>query len=202
MGSDNHGNKKIIGLLTKDSRLYFDLVKVLRARRLEFRSLEFHSSINFDIGVVLTSEDELADIDFEPKIGVADAYQGVRMAIQALCGKSVIKELIIGVDPGDYPGIAVLADGEMIEALQANTIDQSIKILGDMLDAYVFDASRLRIGHGAPEARNTILNAVSQMFTVIEIVDESRTTKRTKTPDIDAAIAIARSKGHLTRIRN
>ena len=199
---ESSGAGKIIGILTEDSRLFFDLVKVLKARKLEFRSLEFDSSINFDIGVVLTSEEELASINFQPNIAVPDAYQGVRMAIQALCSEEKFKEIIIGIDPGKYPGIAVLANGEIIESLQANSMSQCTKIVADMLEVYCYERSRLRIGHGAPESRDQIINKVSQLFSVVEIVDESSTTKHTKTPDIDAAIAIAKSSGHMQRITN
>ncbi len=193
---------KIIGLLTTNSRLYFDLVKVLKARKLEFRSLNFDEPVNLDIGVVMTGQEDFDKVDFSPKVNVTDVYRGVREAIQMLCGDGPFKELVIGADPGKYPGIAVVVEGEVIEALQANSTEQAIKIVKDMLEAYCFERSRLRIGHGAPDSRNQILNKVSQLFSIVEIVDESSTTKRTKTPDIDAAITIARSKGHIEQILN
>ena len=53
-------DKKIIGILTKDSKLYFDLLKALKAKTLRFRSLDFDKGIPMDVGVVLTGQGESA----------------------------------------------------------------------------------------------------------------------------------------------
>ena len=77
----------------------------------------------------MTSKEELAKIIFEPKIAVPDAYQGVRMAIQALCGEKQFKELIIGIDPGKYPGIAVLAKGEVMLSFSLDSVKDNLLTL-------------------------------------------------------------------------
>lgn len=193
--------QKTIGLLTEDSRLYYDLVKALRKKRLAFRSLNFGDRFPMDVGVILTSPVEKDEINFRPVIGVEDVYEGIRLGIQALRGEEPFGKLVIGVDPGKEPGIAVLVDNEVIEVAKANSSADAAKILAEMLDNYIFHHSVLRIGNGAPESRNEILNKVTQLFSAVEIVDEFGTTKLKKNSHIDSAISIARSRKCIERIQ-
>lgn len=150
----------------------------------------------------MTSPDEINKMCFEPRIAVVEVEKAIRQAIQTLSGVIRFEELIIGVDPGKKPGIAVFANDEILEKQQANSSVECAHCLKEMVKAYSFDTSKLRIGHGAPESRKEILDKVGHIFTIVEIVDESRTTRRTRTPDIDAAISIAKSWKCLERIRN
>jgi hypothetical protein len=56
---------------------------------------------------------------------------------------------------------------------------------------------RLRVGHGDPTNRNRIINALAPLGLPVEIVNEEGTTPRipSPTPDADAAVEIARSRG-------
>ena len=202
METDNNSQSKIIGLLTEDSRLFFDLVRELKRRKLSFRSLNFNEKVPLDIGVILTSQNELAQMDFPVVVGVGveDISRGIRKALQALSGMGSFPELVIGVDPGKEPGIAVLANGHVIELHRSRDSIECAKTIIEMLDSYCYEASRLKIGDGALESRNEILNKVAEAFSIVEIVDEFRTTKLTKDSHVDAAISIARSKKCLKRM--
>ncbi len=202
--------KNIIGLLTSDSRLFFDLVKELRFRGLPFRSLNFGEAPPMDIGVILTSQYDVDKVERTawgssmPIIPVDDIYKGIRRAFQALTGIEIFEELVIGVDPGKEPGIAVLVNNEVLEVSQARSWDKCVEIIHHMLDSYIFRTSRLKLGNGAPESRDFILDHVADSFTVVEVMDEFRTTKLTKNmeSDKDAAINIARSRRIVKKIHN
>ena len=195
---------KVIGILTEDSRLFFDLVKEFRKRKLAFRSLVFGEKTPMDIGVILTSQSDADRINFEKVVVVdnADIYMGIRKAFQALSGMDPFEEMIIGVDPGKEPGIAVLCNDELIESHKARGQMKCAIIILHMLDSYSYENSKLRIGHGAPQSRDEILNLVADAFDIVEIINEFRTTKLTKNAesDVDAAINIARSGRCIRRL--
>ncbi len=187
----------LIGILTTDVRLYYDLIRLLKSKSLEFKMLNFDEPIPLDIGVILTSEDEVKMINFEPKIAVKDIELGIRQARLALRGLSSDETVIVGVDPGPKPGIAVLCAGQIIETQRTHSpeeaADRIIEILGD----YAFERSVLKIGHGSPEHRDRMLAVLSNYFTQVEIIDETRTSTKSHTTHVDAAIAIARHRRKL-----
>lgn len=204
MSSQDDRPGKNIGILTEDSRLFFDLVKELRKRKLGFRSLVFGEKTPMDIGVILTSQADIGRIDFDKIVIVddTDIFMGIRKAFQALSGVDPFEEIIIGVDPGKEPGIAVLCNDGLIESHKTRGQMKCAIIILHMLDSYSYTNSKLRIGHGAPQSRDEILNLVGDAFDVVEIINEFRTTKLTKNAesDVDAAINIARSGRCIRRL--
>ncbi len=195
---------RIMGILTEDSRLFFDLVKELRKRKLAFRSLIFGEKTSMDIGVILTSQADIDRIDFDRVVAVdhKDIFMGIRKAFQALSGMDPFGEMVIGVDPGKEPGIAVLCNDELIESHKTRGQIKCATIILHMLDSYSYETSKLRMGHGAPQSRDEILNLVADAFDIVEIINEFRTTKLTKNAesDVDAAINIARSGRCIRRL--
>ena len=110
-------------------------------------------------------------------------------------GKKRFRSLIIGIDPGKRPGIAVLGDGEILNVYQPATPEDVVKIVKQVKRTYPDQDLLIRIGHGAPTQRNRIINALFNFDMAMELVDESHTTHKTPQPDIKAAIDIALSHG-------
>ncbi|MCK4445079.1 MAG: hypothetical protein KAW09_11085 [Thermoplasmata archaeon] len=188
--------EKVIGLLTKDFRLYHDLVKALKRRDLGFMSLSFEDSIPPNVGVVITSREEVDKVDFERKVACEDIGKAIAESIRVLKGKERFEELIIGIDPGAKPGIAVVGDGTVLETKGANSPEEVAELIREIVESYPADFVGLRIGHGDPTNRNRIINSLSSQRFDIEIVDEKGTTPRSDTPDQEAAIGIAFIRGH------
>ncbi|MBA3044989.1 MAG: hypothetical protein FP824_02105 [Euryarchaeota archaeon] len=182
--------RDVIGILTANVRLYYDLSKFLRTGNLKFKILDFNSAIPNDIGVILTSPEELDAVNFEPKIAVEDLEIGIRKARQAMNGLGEELVLVIGVDPGPEPGIAALSNGLVIETRQAQNPEHAADIIFGILNGYSFSQSILRIGNGSPEYRDRILELVSGNFNYVEIVDETGTSKVGE-GHVDAAVRIA-----------
>ena len=181
----------MIGILTKDVRLYYDLIIFLKSRRIQFRMLDFDRKIPRDIGVVLTSQDELEAIDFEPKIAVTDLEADVRRARQVAAGMERAQELVVGVDPGPMPGIAAISQGKVIETAQAQNPAHAADIIFGILSDYSYSQCVLKIGHGAPEERDQLIELVGGSFDRVEIVDEA-STSRAREGHEDSAVRIAR----------
>jgi len=109
---------KTLGVYTKDFSLYHDLLKVLRIRKIPYVSLSSIDHIPRRIGVILTSHSELHDIKSQ-KIIAADVYDtidhAVDLALQMLLGKELYSKVLIGVDPGEQPGVAVVGDDILLQ---------------------------------------------------------------------------------------
>ncbi len=233
---------KIIGVLTENFSLYYDLVRTLREKGLPFVSLEFDEPIPRTVGVILTSRFEQPSIAFEGIIGIeagpemekeqnarakrdeepdeepdenrdedtdaprADRTYGslqrdaaiqraINSAVHLLAGGDEYTHLVIGVDPGKRPGIAVIGDGTIVNTYQAPSVERTAPYIDQMLATYPSKRVTIRIGHGATTQRNRIINALLERGCEVEIVDETNTSERVEDRDIHAAINIAITQG-------
>ncbi len=186
---------KVLGILTEDFRLYHDLVAALKARDLPFSSLSFARRIPDTVGAVLTSPSEANRIRFHHVVPVDDIDSAIAKALQLLKGKTEWNELLIGVDPGREPGVAVVGDGELIDTRLAASPEAVAFHVRQTVRNFPARDVKVRIGHGDPTNRNRILNAIARDRLRVEIVDEAGTTHRSPQPDVDAAIDIARTPG-------
>ena len=187
--------RKVLGILTEDFRLYHDLVTALKSRDVPFRSLSFQEPVPREVGAVLTSEAEAPRVRFPAVVAVTDVDDAVAKALQIVRGHRQWRELVVGVDPGEEPGVAVVGDGEVIDTRLAASPEAVADLARRALLAFPAERVRLRVGHGDPTNRNRIINALSPLGLPVEIVDEKGTTHRSPMPDADAAIAIARGRG-------
>jgi len=185
----------IIGVLTENFSVYYDLVRVLKEKNIVFESLSFDKKIPARIGVVVTTKEEESRFRFRKKVfATENAEETVQKALKALSGKDVYHNLIIGIDPGERPGVAVVGDDEIIQTFQAETPEDVKRIIEQVFKNYSSENRRIRIGNGAKIFRDRTINAVTDFNVPVEIVDESGTTKRMES-DIEAAIEIAFGKG-------
>lgn len=184
--------KNVIGILTSNVRLYYDLARLLKSRNLKYRILNHDEPVQKDIGVILTSPEEIDSIKFEPVIAITDMEIGLMKALQALKGLHGGHVLVVGIDPGPEPGIAVILDRHIIDTRQAQSPEHAADIILGILTGYAFSQSVLRIGNGSPEHRDRILDLVSGNFNYVEIVDETGTSNINRGYHIEAAIRIAR----------
>ena len=169
---------KIIAIMTENFSLYYDLVKVLKQEKLSFLSLSFDDKIPPNVGVIITDVDEKDRIKFNTIVVVEkDIYRAVDEAQKILSGKDLYGNLIIGIDPGKRPGIAVLGDGDVIQGFQTDSPEGATEIVKQVLELYQAQEIKIRIGHGAPTYRNRIINALFPLNIPIEIVNETNTTK-------------------------
>ncbi len=187
--------RNVIGILTADVRLYYDLARFMRSRNMRFRLLDFNGSIPLDIGVILSSPEELDSIRFSPKIAVSDIETALRQALQAMNGLEDSAVLVIGVDPGPEPGIAAILSDRIIETRHAQSPEQAADIIRGILSDYSYSQSVLRMGDGSPVHRDRILELVAGSFNYVEIVDEARTSSCIRGYHKEAAIKIAKCDG-------
>ncbi|MBW6517206.1 MAG: hypothetical protein K0A89_01705 [ANME-2 cluster archaeon] len=166
--------------------------------------LSFSDPIPPDIGSVITSASESGKIDFNSdKIVIfsENAESTVNAALQMLNSKNGKGQIIIGIDPGKIPGVAVLKD-DMVIAIYRIPPRQVLGVVKQVLENYPPENSIVRIGHGARLVSAHLSNSLLDLGVRVELVDETGTTPAmgrgvhgSEISDIIAAINIARLKG-------
>ncbi len=193
---------KTLGVYTKDFSLYHDILKTLKKRKLAYVLLSSPKNIPKRIGVVLTSKSESEEIKSQ-KIVSADTFDtvdhAVDMALKKLIGKKLHKQVFIGIDPGERPGIAVVGNDMLLQKTQAKSPEDVVQTIKRLLKLYPSEETCIRIGHGSILTRNRIINSLIHLNIPIEIVDETSTTHNQQTGrserDREAAAAIALLSG-------
>jgi hypothetical protein len=195
---------KKIGIYTNNFSLYHDLIEILKKRKIPYKSLSSKKNIPNKIGVIITSHNEIHGINYN-KIITADTYdnldQVIDNAIQLLIGKEYYSRVIIGIDPGEKPGIALIADDILLKKTNVISPEAILKNIKRYLIEYPSLDNLIRIGNGSIIYRNRIINKLINLKIPIEIVDEKKTTidqnKGRYNKDSEAAAAIALIKGNI-----
>ncbi|PSQ44811.1 hypothetical protein BRD17_02840 [Halobacteriales archaeon SW_7_68_16] len=183
----------MIVVATGDFAVYHEVVDELRARDATFTTVEPGADLPERTAVVIAApgdppsggpERVVADPD-EPRTAVEEALSRLREAD----GRT-----IVGVDPGDNPGIAVLSGETVVTAMQVPLADAP-----GAIEAAVEDAPDplVRVGDGARLTGARLIEAVDYP---VELVDETATTPALGTgargmEDVLAAVNIARREG-------
>jgi hypothetical protein len=192
---------RIVGLLTEDPKTYFEIIETLREQNLKFVSLDFFDPIPANVGVVITTDAEKDKVDFDKIVTDEDPDTAVSRARRALSGERPLKDMTIGIDPGTRPGFAAIGDGVVIARSVADSPEGVRTMVDELLRDYPTANVVVRIGHGDRTNRNRIFNTLWDDGHSLEIVDERNTTKRSHTPDEDAAVEIAMTPGYRPRKR-
>jgi hypothetical protein len=155
--------------------------------------------IGREIGVVITSKEEASAITFPNVVVASDPETTVNEAIRLLRNGALLGCAVIGIDPGEEPGIAVLSNG-IVEAVYRVPLGQAVGVIERIKQTYPDIV--VRIGHGACLASMRLTNSLVTQGIPVELVDESGTSPYlgkgaggTAISDIVAAINIAYTQG-------
>ncbi len=181
-----------LGIFTSDFRFYHDIVKLLKEWSLPFESLETKDSVPIDVLAVLTSDRD--EFQMEKQIRGASALQALRRSLPRLVGKTVFEKVVIGIDPGPRPGVAVVCDGVVSEAIEIASLETLSGYISGVLEDYQFNDIYARVGNGDRPNRDIIVEALRSLGVRVIIVDERSTTiphKRENNALSAATIAMA-----------
>lgn len=184
---------------------YYEAVKELKERGVEFLTLALDDEIPSITGAVLTSEEERDRIDFPEVVSGADVKAAVDACLRIVNGvTSGFEALVLGIDPGPAPGFAVLGDGRVVHAELLRSPEDVLEASNLALGTYSGKSVTFRVGRGGGVYKARILKILQENFnTPIEVVDESHTTPMdagaTSLKDIAAAINIAMKQGRLLK---
>ena len=182
--------------MTKNFTFFYELVHLLREEREPFAVLDFEENIPENVGVVITTPEERSLVRFRKVVVNDQPDMALRVARSHLKGRETFQTLVVGIDPGSRPGLAIIGDGRV---LVAETVPSPERVADEIVRfGRNFRHSRLiaRVGHGDRTNRNRIIRSIWNAVDDVEVVDETSTTRRTEEPDADAAVSIALGSGY------
>ncbi len=188
-----------VAVRTADFRLSFHLMRELKRRDCQFVMLSPDDSWD---GIWLgTPEETILCEDGIPVI--EDTVEAaVERAIQLSRGFSSAQQLVFGIDPGPRPGLAWLADGQLIGTAQLENVSDVISHIKGLSSSLQYVHLVVKIGDGAPLIRDRIINnCIDANFEVL-VVCEAKTSRGSRNhAHIHAATRIAVQGGKKISIK-
>jgi hypothetical protein len=203
--------KAKVAVATVSGKAYFLIVNKLKERDIAFISLVPGETVPTEVKAVITTETEKHLINHE-KILVYDSETEpdtvVNEVLKILQGKEVYEKIIIGVDPGEVFGLAVIADGKVNETANCFSIQEILTKISSIVKNVDFSSTTvtIKIGSGVPTYKELIetLDLTLPPEVVLEVVSEAGTNRllnedkhRRGLRDIASAIRIAGRAGHV-----
>jgi len=188
----------MIGVLTSDFVLYHDIIHALQRREVPFASLTFSSPIPINIDVIITSKKEKDEINFDRVVYPEKEESMDELIDRVLFSSGENKpssKILIGIDPGSTPGIAIFSDGVLFRRFTAESPQDAMNFIKSFMRNCKGHDTIVRIGHGARLVRNRMVNMLLDIAPHVEIVDETSTTLPTAHNDMLAASSIALTPG-------
>jgi hypothetical protein len=203
--------KARIAVATVSGKAYYLIVNELRRRNVSFVSLTPQEPVPIEIKVVITTEKEKELVNHERVLAFkpdTEISKLVSEALQIVQGKETFEKVIIGVDPGEVFGLAVLAGGRVVETDNCYSIKDTTNrietIVQNLENAPVASIS-VKIGNGVPDCEEKLLRALDRSLprrVILESVREEGTDSclneakhRRGLRDIVSAIQIAGRNG-------
>jgi hypothetical protein len=203
--------KTKVAVATVSGKAYFLIVNKLKERNIPFISLVPGETVPTEVSAVITTDKEKHRIRHE-KVLVYDSETEpdtvVNEAVKILQGKEVYEKIIIGVDPGEVFGLAVIADGKVNETGNCFSIQEVLTKISNIVKNVDFSSTAvtIKIGSGVPTYKELTetLDAALPPEVVLEVVSEAGTNRalnenkhRRGLRDIASAIRIAGRAGHI-----
>ncbi|WP_246983581.1 hypothetical protein [Halorientalis marina] len=189
----------MIVVATEDFEVYHGVVNELRDRGVEFTTVEPDEKLPEGAAVLVTGPD--ADPDAPIPVIRADPDDPRRAVDEALATlRGDGGRTVVGVDPGERPGIAVLVDDVVVAAFQVPESEAASVVGREVADA---TDPLVRIGDGA---RLVGARVIDDIEGPVELVDETGTTPYLGSGargmgDVLAAVNIARTEGERVESR-
>ena len=126
------------------------------------------------MAVVLSSEKD--ERFWDRQINARDSTYGIRNSLPLLMNREVFDEVVIGLDPGPYPGVAVIADNVLTEAFETPMIEMVRKEVMEIRDSYRYRNISIKIGDGDKPHRDRIIQDLAETGIDLKVVDERNTS--------------------------
>ena len=203
--------KAKVAVATVSGKAYFLIVNGLRERNMAFLSLIPGDPVPAEVKVVITTEKEKHLINHE-RILVYDSETEpdtvVNEVVKILQGKESYEKIVIGIDPGEVFGLAVLADGRVNETENCFSVQEVLNKIKNIIKDIDVSSTvvSVRIGNGVPAYKDLLetLDAALPPEVVLEVVSEAGTNRhinenkhRRGLRDIVSAIRIAGRVGYV-----
>ena len=200
--------KAKIAVATVSGKAYYLLVNELKKKNAPFLSLTPDDAMPVDVKVVITTKNERARIRHENVLEYEvdrNPTGVIEEAIRIIKGTRVYEHLVVGVDPGQNFGIAVIGDGNILETKICTSISGTVNSIMNVLSRTPANHTVMRIGNGAPPLTKDLMRELDDALPeniVVESVQEEGTSRllgqnshRRGKRDISSAIKIGQRQG-------
>jgi hypothetical protein len=176
-----------VAVATLDGKAYFFIVNQLREQNIPFVSLILSDPVPSQVKVVVTTALEKNRINFD-KILVFSGEESLNDLTneikRILHGKEAYEKIVIGIDPGIATGLAVIADGNIIDEENCFSPHEVVNSINKIIKNVNFAVTSVyvKIGNGVPIYKDLIEEldkAVAPQVT-LEVVSEAGTNKPLK----------------------
>ena len=203
--------KTKVAVATVSGKAYFLIVNELRERNMDFLSLIPGNPVPAEAKVVITTEKEKHLISHERILvynnGTAPSTV-VNEAVKVLQGKESYEKIVVGIDPGEVFGLAVIADGKVNETANCFSVQEVLGKIKNIIKDFDVSSTAVsvKIGNGVPAYKNLLetLDSALPPEVILEVVSEAGTNRhidenkhRRGLRDIVSAIRIAGRVGHV-----
>jgi transcriptional accessory protein Tex/SPT6 len=207
--------KERVAIATVQGKVYFLIVNELREQNIPFVSLVPGEPVPDSVRLVITTEQEKNLVKHEKILvfrGEGELDNLIGEVKRILLGKEAFEKVVIGIDPGEATGLAVVADGKVIEEGNCYSTQEVISTITKTIKNVNFSqtAVSVKIGNGVPVYKE-LLEALDQALPLqvaLEVVGEAGTNKPLKENGhsrgirhISTAIRIAGRTGHIVSRR-
>jgi hypothetical protein len=203
--------KANVAVATVQGKAYFLIVNKLKEKNIPFISLVPGETVPTEVKAVITTKQEkdkisherilVYDVETEP-----DALTNRLMKI--FQGKEAYEKIVVGVDPGEVFGLAVIADGKINETENCFSVQEVLKKTKNIIKNVNFSltAVTVKIGSGVQTYKELIeaFDRALPLAVVLQVVSEAGTNRslnhnkhRRGLRDIASAIRIAGRAGHV-----
>ena len=205
--------KAEIAVATVSGKAYYVIVNELKKRNLSFASLLPTEPIPIEIKVVITTEGERHLIKHERLLIYHDEMEPealINETLQIIQGKERYEKVVIGIDPGEAFGLAVLADGKAIQTANCFSVEETVERIQSALkhlERTQIASISVKVGDGVPACKEKLLQVLDKAVpanVMLESVSEAgtnhdlnETKHRRGLRDIVSAIKIAGRDGHI-----
>ncbi len=204
-----------VAVATVQGKPYFLIVNQLREQNIPFISIVPGQPLPIKVKLVITTEQEKQKINHEKIFifhGDEDLENMVNEIKRSLLGKEAYEQIVVGLDPGAVTGLAVLADGKVIDENNCLSPHEIVINIQKAIHNVNFNQTSVtvKIGNGVPiyyELLEELDNSLPPEVK-LEVVNEFGTNKSIKENKrsrkirhISSAIRIAGRSGRLIERR-
>jgi hypothetical protein len=203
--------KAEVAVATVSGKAYFLIVNKLKEKNIPFLSFIPGETVPTDMKVVITTEKEKHLIRHERKLvyDSATAPDSTANEIRKILqGKEAYEKIVVGIDPGEIFGLAVVADGKVNETANCFSVHEAQTKVSCVIQDVDFSSTTvtIKIGNGVPMYKELMetFDLALPTEVVLQVVSEAGTNRdlnhnkhRRGLRDIASAIRIAGRAGHI-----
>ena len=179
--------KEKVAVATVQGKTYFLIVNELREQNIPFISIIPGESVPAKAKLVITTEQEKHLVTHERIVVFhsADALDNLIGEVKrTLLGKEAFERIVVGIDPGEVTGVAILADGKVIEEGNCYSTQEVISNITKAIRNVDFSKTDVgvKVGNGVP-VHKELLNALDEALppkVVLEVASEAGTNRPLK----------------------